>query len=213
MLATLPQRLWSAAFDGLFYVGWFAFVAFVQPWPDALHGALKALIWFTPPLLVEPLCVWLVGGTAGQRLVGLRVRSTDENALSLLRLVARHFSKAALLGVSVFYLPFSKGKQALHDAIFGTYVVAEPVAADFAFPPPEPIHWGPFFGALPAAWVASVLAAIPLLLLLGLVTAFTTSAMLEDVLDFATSVVMSLVFMVTMIRRGRKSLAETAASS
>ncbi|MGH0028706.1 MAG: RDD family protein [Myxococcota bacterium] len=110
-LATLAQRMWSALVDGMAITLWVAFVGLVQPWPDDLHGAAKAAIWFLPPVVIEPVSIRTLGHTAGQGVLGLRVYSLSGRSPSFARLLLRQLVKVLLLGLSVFYVPFTRREQ------------------------------------------------------------------------------------------------------
>ncbi len=123
--ASLSQRLWAALIDALVLGGWIVLVALLGPWPERLPGQLRALIWIGPCLLLEPVSLRVFGRTVGQQLLGLRVISTTPGRPGLLRLVARHLSKALFFGAGPLYTLFSPRGQALHDHLFRTAVVTQ----------------------------------------------------------------------------------------
>jgi uncharacterized RDD family membrane protein YckC len=214
MLASFAQREWSSLFDAFALVLWLLGVALLHPWPAALPGQIKALIWFGPPLFVEPVSVWVAGRTAGQTLLGLRVIDLDPTVrrIGLLRAIARHFTKMTLLGLSPLYVPFSSRGQAIHDALFHTTVVVEPLAADFHIPVASPVLWGPFLTALVVATVSSFTLAIVLGVCIGLSPLDRTSSpLLAATADLVSSLAASAVFLSTVIRRGQKARARAAA--
>lgn len=127
--ARLHSRLWSSLIDAFVVVAWLLFVALLRPWPESAPGLLRALAWYVPALLVEPVSIWRAGRTLGQRAMGLRVVSLSLTPPTLPTLIGRHLLKAAFLGFSLFYVPFSGRGQALHDRPFKTLVVPEDTAA------------------------------------------------------------------------------------
>jgi len=214
MLASFAQREWSTLLDAFALVLWLLGVAFLHPWPAALPGPLKALIWFAPPLLVEPVSVWAAGRTAGQTLLGLRVIDLDptRTRIGLFRAIGRHFTKMALLGISPLYVPFSNRGQAMHDALFGTTVVVEPLAPDFRIPVAGPALVGPFLTTLVVATVSSFSLGFFLGVCIGLSgLSKSSSPFLAATAELASSLAMSTVFLSTVIRRGRRAREHSAA--
>ena len=207
MLASFAQREWSSLFDAVALVLWLVGVAFLQPWPPALPGPLKALIWFGPPLIVEPISVWLAGRTAGQSLLELRVIDLDRpgTRIGLLRAIGRHFAKMPLLGISPLYVPFSNRGQALHDMLFRTAVIVEPLPPNFRMPVAAPLLLRPFLVTLIAAIASSFALGVLLNLCIRLGHLKSTSPLLGATAELASSLAMSAAFVSTVIRRGEKA--------
>jgi hypothetical protein len=209
-VASLEQRLWSSLFDSLLAVSWILFAAFVQPWPSAAPGLVKLAVWIAPPLLCEPVSIRLLGHTAGQGLVGLRVRSTDQRTLRLGRLLLRHALKLSLLGVSLFYAPFSRTGQAVHDYAFNTVVVSR--HSNEAPPlllPREPFRWRQFLLSLMYCWVASTVAALLLLILILSSFIFLAPELIDHpaadaAINFVGAVVTGYLFITFLNRRAAR---------
>lgn len=208
MPATLAQRMWSTLFDSLAVILWVVLATLLQPWPDGSPGCLKLAIWLVPPLLVEPTSVWLTGRTMGQSLLGLRVLSARPDRLGPVRLYARHLSKLPFLGLSPLYIPFSRRGQAIHDAMFGTVVVAEPLPRGFSLPAAEPFLWRPFASALLAAGLTSFLVGMFLAIVFELSgLGRSPRSFAAAAFELCISFTMGGVFLGTIVRRGHRALA------
>jgi len=213
-MASFAQREWSSLLDAFALILWLLGIAFLQPWPATLAGSLKALIWFGPALLVEPISVWLAGRTAGQTLLGLRVIDLDlpETRISLLRAVGRHFTKMALLGISPLYVPFSNRGQAIHDALFRTSVVVEPLPPDFRIPVAGPTLLGPFLTTLVVATGSSLTLGALLGVCLELSSLNKSSSpFFAATANLVSSLFISAIFLSIVIRRGQKARERSAA--
>lgn len=205
VLATLAQRMWSALVDGLAISLWVAFVGLVQPWPAELPGVAKAAIWFLPPAVLEPVSIRTLGHTAGQGLVGLRVYSASGSPPTFARLLVRHLVKVALLGLSVFYVPFTNRRQALHDALFGTIVASGTVPLG-SLPPLEPIKLSRFVVALVLASVSSLALGVLLGFAFELATAAAPPSEFSTALfGFFATIAMAVAFLEVVVRQGRRA--------
>ena len=92
-----------------------------QKVPDWLPATLFAVFC----LLYIPLCTTVLGGTVGQKMKGLTVRSVQQpqQKLRLAPSSLRFLVKAGLGWISYFSLPGNVKKRALHDLASGSIVL------------------------------------------------------------------------------------------
>jgi uncharacterized RDD family membrane protein YckC len=118
---------WLVLFVVYFIVFW------VFPASDVNSSALADWMWslVIPCLYSSILTSSKWQATVGKILVGLKVVDHDHQRISFLRATMRYFANylsAIILCIGYLMVVWSKNKQALHDMVAGTYVIAEPGA-------------------------------------------------------------------------------------
>ncbi len=121
--ASLGTRTWTSLIDTCFLAAWFFSVALIEPWSESTPGVIRALIWYAPLPLIEPLSIRIFSRTIGQYMLGFRVISLNDRPLTLPRLLLRQALKYSLLGISLLYIPFSSRRLSVHDQFTRAAVV------------------------------------------------------------------------------------------
>lgn len=120
----LPRRLKALLIDCVFLSIIFLVIIFLVKQLDLSVETVESLIILGLLVSVEPLCVWLTGGSVGHHLSALRVRRVAEDKrLGMLASYVRFFTKLPLGIMSLVTVMTSAKYQAVHDMISGSIVV------------------------------------------------------------------------------------------
>lgn len=122
--ASLADRIKSIFIDTIFLVIlMFVFASLLGSMdnpPDSLRIIMFIFLW----IAYEPFCV-AFGCTIGQAIIGIRVRSADDNErrINLFASYARYAVKIFFGWLSFLSISFSGQRQALHDMAAGSVML------------------------------------------------------------------------------------------
>jgi uncharacterized RDD family membrane protein YckC len=124
LYATLPRRIKASIIDGVVLLVLVILSPLIIGTLIGRDTGLNAIAMFTPPLLLEPFLISLLGFTLGQYIFGIQVIRLDTGGkCPLVASFARYFIKTILGSLSIAYMLFNKKHQAIHDHVAKTVVV------------------------------------------------------------------------------------------
>lgn len=124
LYATLPRRIKASIVDGVVLLALFILSPVIISTLAGKDTGLNAIAMFTPPLLLEPLLISLLGF---KYIFGIQVIRLDSGEkCPLFASFARYLAKTFLGSLSIVYMLFIKKHQAIHDHLAKTLVVLSP---------------------------------------------------------------------------------------
>lgn len=123
------KRLLAYLIDGIILGAVLALVAFI--WGSNVESRDSIIDTMTPFLslayfIILPITV--LQGTLGKYVLGMKIINSQGERISLLQSIVRFFSSflsSLIFFIGYFMIAFTKNKQALHDKISKTYVIAK----------------------------------------------------------------------------------------
>jgi uncharacterized RDD family membrane protein YckC len=124
---SLGKRIQSIFIDSLFLILCMLLISELIGDSDQIPGWFRATLMIGLFGVYEPLGMTL-GGTIGNRIMGIRVRrfNEEDHSIHLLQSYIRFILKCALGWASFLTIHSNTKKRAIHDIIAGTVVICKP---------------------------------------------------------------------------------------
>ncbi len=120
----LYLRIKAMCIDSVVLVLLFFLLVFLVSTFNIANTAVRAVVMFGPVVLLEPVMIWLTGGSIGHHLSRIKViDKVSGGNLFILKAITRVLVKYLLGFYSVVTMFLTQRRQSLHDVVSGSVVV------------------------------------------------------------------------------------------